>query len=145
MHVNLRNCGEGHTTRPGLRVGADVVDVQAIEMSLQTFGARFERRIFTPHEVDVARGSAQRLAARLAAKEAVIKALDLAEVGVDWRHIEVSSDSAGRPSLRLHGRAAQRAHELGVQALALSLSHEGRVALAAVVAQLAPPEAPDSG
>jgi holo-[acyl-carrier protein] synthase len=117
-----------------VRVGADVVSVGAIEASVNEFGERFIRRVFSSHEIESANGSPERLAARFAAKEAAIKAFDLAEIGVDWRNIEVRSDTNGRPTLCLYGNVARRASELGTLHTAVSLSHEGNAAFALVVA-----------
>ena len=134
MNILSVRCDECHRPRNGVLVGVDVVAVSAIEASLETFGERFTRRIFSPHELSTANGSAQRLAARFAAKEAAIKAFDLAEAGVDWRHIELRTDAAGRPSLRFTGRALARVTALGPIDISVSLSHEEDVAFAAVVA-----------
>lgn len=126
----------------GVRVGIDLVSVPAIAESVERFGARFAQRLFTPREVSDAMSVSgapaqhERLAARFAAKEAVIKALDLPEAGIGWRDIELTRDDAGRPSLSLHGRAAEAAQRLGVRAWAVSISHDGPQACAAVVALL---------
>ncbi|WP_213954194.1 MULTISPECIES: holo-ACP synthase [unclassified Variovorax] len=121
-----------------LRLGVDLVDVHAIEDSLAEFGDRFVHRIFSRHEIEISNGSPERLAARFAAKEAVIKALDLAELGVDWRNIEVRSSATGRPGMRLAGNVAARARELGAHDIMVSLSQEGSIAMAAVIAQIGP-------
>ncbi|MEJ8856511.1 holo-ACP synthase [Variovorax robiniae] len=128
-----------------LRLGVDLVDVHAIEDSLAEFGDRFVHRIFSTHEVEVSSGSPKRLAARFAAKEALIKALDLAEIGVDWRNIEVRGDAAGRPGMRLAGNVAARARELGAHDILLSMSHEGSLAMATVIAQIRPMEPAATG
>ena len=129
-----------------LRVGIDTVQVSGVRASLDAFGERFVTRLFTAHEIETAGRSpaqrAERLAARFAAKEAAIKAFDLAEAGIDWRHIEVRSDAAGRPHLALHGRAAECARRLGSSAMALSLSHDGDQACAIVAALVDPLAAP---
>src|SRR3954466_1363839 len=100
-------------------VGIDLVSVRRVEESLARFGERFLRRVFTDGEIAYATSApaltAERLAARLAAQEAAMKALHL---DVAWRQIEVERG----PSLRLHGEAAQRA---GQAQLSVSLSHEG--------------------
>ncbi len=103
---------------------------------MQQFGDLFTQRIFTAGEIAYANGAADKLAARFAAKEAAIKAFDLSETGLDWRHIEVASSVSGRPMLRLQGAAAARATEIGAQEIAVSMSHEGDVALAAVIVYL---------
>jgi holo-[acyl-carrier protein] synthase len=126
----------------GVRVGIDTVAVSSVADSLAQFGERFLRRYFSAQEVADARaveGEAalhERLAARFAAKEAVIKALDLPEAGVAWCDIELVRAASGRPTLRLNGRAAEIAQALGVREWAVSISHEREQACAVVVALL---------
>jgi holo-[acyl-carrier protein] synthase len=123
---------------PGARIGIDLVQVSAIERSLADFGSRFSGRLFAPGELrDSTRDGrldARRLAARFAAKEAAIKAFDLAQAGVGWAQIEVTDcdEAAGR--VRLHGRAAASIRDLGMYEIALSLSNDGDLACAIVVA-----------
>jgi len=120
-----------------LLLGTDIVRISRIEESLERFGDRFVRRLFTTAEIDYAGSvralSAQRLAARFAAKEAALKAFGLCEAGVGWREIEVHRASDGACSLVLHGKAAQLAGERADGA-ALSLSHDGDYAIAVVAA-----------
>jgi holo-[acyl-carrier protein] synthase len=116
------------------RVGIDLVRISRIADSVSRFGDRFLRRIFTPDEVAYARAApaltAERLAARFAAKEAARKALQLTD-GIDWRLIEVCRRPSGDCDLVLHDVAAQRTR--GTSA-ALSMSHEGDYATAVVLA-----------
>lgn len=130
-----------------LRNGLDVVDIRRISASLDRFGERFMHRLFRDDEIAYALSgeglAPERLAARFAAKEAAIKAFDLSETGVSWRDIEVRRLPGGACELALHGRAARRVAELGVQHMALSLSHDGEYA-AAVVTALVAPAGPDS-
>lgn len=125
---------------PRVRVGIDIVDIERIRESLQAFGDRFERRLFTPQEISYAGQTPslapQRYAARFAAKEAALKALQLTEAGIDWRHLEVVRMHNGECSLRLHGKAAALARDVAPDALSLSLSHDGAYAVACVVAVL---------
>jgi holo-[acyl-carrier protein] synthase len=118
-------------------VGIDLVQVSRVAESLERFGERFLRRVFTDGEVAYARSApahtAERLAARLAAKEAALKALDLGDRGVGWRQIEVEREPSGAPRLSLHGAALAAAEEAGVEEVALSLSHEGDFATAVVM------------
>jgi holo-[acyl-carrier protein] synthase len=131
-----------HAPAAGVRVGIDTVSVPAIAESLAHFGERFLRRYFSEQETVDARavqGEAamhERLAARFAAKEAVIKALDLPEAGIAWCDIELTRAASGRPALALHGRAAEVAQALGVREWAVSISHEREQACAVVVALL---------
>lgn len=121
-------------------LGFDLAQVSAIDESLRVFGRRFAQRLFTPHELEYADSGhgvrAQRLAARFAAKEAVIKALGLSEAGVNWRDIEVVKLGGGDCAISLHGRVAELAAAMGAGVLSLSLSHEGDYAGAVVIASL---------
>jgi len=113
-----------------LRVGIDLVQISRIADSLATFGERFLRRVFTDAELAYARDVPERLAARFAAKEAAKKALALD--GVSWRDLEVTRTPTGAVELVLHGAAHAAA---GGCELALSISHEGDVAAAVVIAR----------
>lgn len=124
----------------GLRVGVDLVQTSRVAESIATFGDRFLRRVFTEEEVTYAYAADEalaqaRLAARFAAKEATIKALDLAETGVGWREIEVTRGPSGAPGIMLHGsaRAAAEAGGRAAPLLTVSLSHEGDYATAVVI------------
>lgn len=129
-----------------LKVGMDLVKISRIQKSVDQFGERFLQRVFTPQELAYACSTpsrqTERLAARFAAKEATLKALDLANQGVAWREMEVRRLPDGRCELSLHGRAAQQAAAQGIVQTALTLSHDGDYAAAIVAAVAAP--APDS-
>lgn len=122
---------------PPMSVGIDLVQLSAVRESIAKFGERFMRRVFTEAELTYATAAPDltesRLAARLAAKEAAIKALDLAERGVGWREIEVTRGPSGAPALVLHGNALAAAEEAGGTTLSVSLSHEGDYATAVVL------------
>lgn len=119
-------------------IGIDIVHVQRIRESMQSFGDRFTQRMFTPAEAAYAgsapHAQAERLAARFAAKEAAIKALSLSEAGVDWRDIEVVRADDGHCTLALHGRALEAANALGISRALVCLSHDGDYAAAVVAA-----------
>jgi holo-[acyl-carrier protein] synthase len=116
---------------PTLQVGVDIVEIARVESSLRRYGERFRRRVYTAHELTETRESSPSLAARFAAKEATIKALG--SPAMAYHEIEVVRPTGHRPTLRLSGRAAARAAELGVQEIALSLSHSREYAVAMVV------------
>ena len=124
--------------RPTLRVGIDVADVSAVLSSIETFGDRYLDRVYTAHELATCgrRGavSAARLGARFAAKEAFIKVIRPAGPHPDWRSIGVRSSPGGACELELSGSALDLAAEAGICELAVSLTHEGAVAAALVVA-----------
>jgi holo-[acyl-carrier protein] synthase len=118
-------------------IGTDLVDIARVQRLIDAKGDRALRRLFTADEVDYALTRAlpaQHLAARLAAKEAAFKALagnSLAR-SIGWRDIEVVRGDHG-PTLSLHGRAAERAAQLGVTEIWVSLTHSATTAGAVVV------------
>lgn len=127
---------EAMAPRPRLSVGIDLVEVDRIQASLDSFGERFLHRIFAQGEIDYASSSpdltAERLAARFAAKEALKKALRLEAVG--FRDIEVTRDPSGACDLLLHNGVGR-----DVESVALSLSHDGAYATAVVVVEVRSP------
>lgn len=122
-----------------LVTGIDLVDVREVDASVARFGDRYLRRIYTDQEVRtcgrVGPRFASRLAARFAAKEAAIKVLRAADVGIDWRSIEVLRLEDGAPALHLTGRAAEVAAQRGFHSFSVSLTHETDYAGAVVVGQ----------
>lgn len=122
----------------GVRLGLDIVQVSQVAQAIDRFGDAYEARLFTSGERAYAHSGAgmvpERLAARFAAKEAVIKALQLGNAGVNWRDIEVLKRDDGDCGIQLHGRAAAIADRLGVERVLLSLSHDGDYAGAVATA-----------
>lgn len=119
-------------------VGVDLVEVDRIEKMLSERGEHVFDRLLTKAEGEYCRGMArpaEHVAARLAAKEAVYKALQgTAEARkIGWRDTEVVRGQDGKPEVTLSGRAAARAKEMGVTRVLLSLSHTHRTAIAVVV------------
>ena len=111
-------------------VGIDVVDIARFARALERTPT-LAGRLFTDGERERPVDS---LAARFAAKEAVAKALG-APGGLRWREAEVVQLDSGRPVLRLTGAVAQEAAAQGVRTWHLSLSHDGGMATAVVVAE----------
>ena len=116
-----------------LAVGVDIIEIERVKKALQRFGQRFLGRIYTPVEVAFCRGRVHELAARFAAKEAVMKALGTGARGLAWREIEVLPNRRGKPLVYLYGRALERAREIGVGGIEISLTHSRQLALASVV------------
>ena len=117
-------------------IGVDVVDVTRFGRSLERTPA-LRARLFGEDELVLADGSPRHvrsLAARFAAKEALVKAL-AGSTGVRWHDVVVHSDADGAPSLVLSGGAAALAASRGAHRLHLSLSHDAGVAVAYVVAE----------
>ncbi|NNE72855.1 MAG: holo-ACP synthase [Acidimicrobiales bacterium] len=118
-------------------VGADVVDLERFRASLERTPGLLDR-LFTADEQAYATSAVdptERLAARFAAKEAVLKALASGLGAARLRDIEVVRAESGAPSLRLHETAAALAATHGVAAWHVSLSHSALVAQAFVVAE----------
>ncbi len=121
-----------------LGLGTDLVAIPRVEQVLSRHGERFLDRVFTAAEqadcLPRAR-PARHLAARLAAKEAAMKALGTGwGLGVRWRDVEVRSAGSTPPSIRLAGAAKERAEAQGIRRAVVSLSHDGEYAVAVVVA-----------
>ncbi len=128
----------GASPGDGCRVGIDMIAVHSIEEAIGVHGERYLRRIFTEHELDSCETeqgySAPSLAARWAAKEAVIKVLQPAEGQPEWTSMEVRRTAGGATRIELSGTAATLAEAAGITSLALSLTHEGPFAAAVVFA-----------
>ncbi|HSL97051.1 MAG TPA: holo-ACP synthase [Candidatus Deferrimicrobiaceae bacterium] len=121
----------GATPPPGTtELGIDIIRIERIRKTLGRFGARFTKRVLTAGEDRYVRGRPETMAGRWAAKEAVSKVLGLGVRGIGWRDIEIERLPTGQPAVRLHGRAAQRAEQLGMGRVAVSISHEAEYAVA---------------
>jgi len=118
-------------------IGIDVIQNERIGQSLERFGDRFLRRVYTPAEAEYCQGCVRpeiHFAARFAAKEAAFKALGTGWArGVRWRDVEVRRRSSGQPELLLHGAALERASELGATRFHVSLTHDHLVSAAVVI------------
>src|SRR5215471_8050274 len=117
--------------------GVDLAEVPRIRASIERYGQRFIERIYTPGEIAYVERKAnkyERYAARFAAKEAGMKAIGTGwRRGVRWQDFEVANLPTGRPTLRLHGVAAQVALRLGVKHISLSMTHTAETAMAQVI------------
>ena len=111
-------------------IGVDLVDIPRFEASIART-PKLMQRLFTPAEQALKPHS---LAARYAAKEALIKALGGSD-GVHWTDIEVASEPSGRPVFALRGETAATVAGRGITALHLSMSHDAGLATAYVIAE----------
>lgn len=111
-------------------IGVDVVDISRFEGALRRTPG-LASRLFTTGEQGAAHAS---LAACFAAKEAVAKALG-GPAGLRWTDVEIVHDDDGRPGLAVRGTVAKAAGRLGVRHWHLSLTHDGGVSVAMVVAE----------
>jgi holo-[acyl-carrier protein] synthase len=128
-------------TAPGaditLRVGLDAVTVERLRRLVEGHEDR-QATLFTPHELDYCRGKRrcyEHMAARFAAKEAVLKAFGTGiSQRMRWTDVEVVNERSGRPRVRLDGEVAAFAERNGLRDLDVSLSHTSELALAQAVA-----------
>ncbi|HZT33660.1 MAG TPA: holo-[acyl-carrier-protein] synthase [Bryobacteraceae bacterium] len=120
-----------------LGTGVDLAEVPRIRAAAERFGRRFLERVFTSREIDYVERKAnryERYAGRFAAKEAGMKAIGTGwKHGVRWQDFEVANLPSGKPTLLLHGRAAEVANRMGVKAVSLSLTHTAELGMAHVI------------
>lgn len=128
------------------RIGIDLVPLARVTELLAPDAGRALRRMLSPGELEACRtpdGAAdpESIAGRLAAKEAVFKVFSVAGQTLPWLGIEILSGPGGRPDLRLSGRAAELADQVGLGPIDVSISHSGgfAVAVAAAAAATAKP------
>lgn len=118
-------------------LGTDIVEIARLERLIEVGDQAFLARWFTPNERAYCTGKARpgaHYAARLAAKEAVAKALRWQWTGpVPWREIEIAHDPTGAPVVRLSGRVADLAAAQSVTGIQVSLSHAREHATAVAI------------
>jgi holo-[acyl-carrier protein] synthase len=131
----MLNSTNSRNSRGVTSIGIDIVEIERIELAIKQWGKRFLKRIYTEAELDICQDRISSLAARFAAKEAVMKVLGTGAAGLGWREIEILADANGKPLVQLYGRARQRAKELNLNDLLISLSDSKQYAVAAAVSQ----------
>lgn len=118
-------------------LGIDATDIPRIASTLDRYGDRFTRRIFTEQEIAYCvrrREPAVHFAGRFASKEAAMKALGTGHSqGILWRDVEVVRQPGGPPQLRLHGGAARRFAKIGGRSSQLTITHSDALAFAQVI------------
>lgn len=118
--------------------GIDLVDFPRIEEMIERHGERFLKKVFTEAEIRYARANrhtAEKLAARFAAKEAVLKLFGTGWRGkIAWTDIEIINNPAGKPQVRLYGEVKKIASRRGVKDISLSITHTANFAIASAVA-----------
>ena len=117
-------------------IGVDIIEIGRIRQAAGRWQDAFLKRIYTQDELDYCGKRYSSLAARFAAKEAVIKALGDTS-GMGWHDIEIVSAENDAPQVRLSGGARRRADELGVGGFSVSLSHCENYAVALTVGNAA--------
>lgn len=112
------------------RLGVDLIEIERIEEALTRWQDRFLYRVYTAGELEICQQRVPALAVRFAGKEAIMKLLGTGVKGVGWKEIEILSLDSGKPVVHLHGRALQKAKEMGISQIEISLSHSRQNALA---------------
>ena len=115
--------------------GIDLIEIPRVAGVLDRYPKRFLSKVFTEGEQSYARGRADQLASRFAAKEAVMKLLGTGVRGMPWKSIEVTRTRGRAPEIVLHGPAKVRATKMGITRIALSLSHSRELATASAVGE----------
>jgi holo-[acyl-carrier protein] synthase len=118
-----------------LAIGVDIIETERVAQSIDRFGDRFLKRVYTEQELAYCNGRIGSLAARWAAKEAVGKALGTGIGDVSWQEIEIINNNRQCPSLQLHGAAADLATQSGISRFNISISHTKDYAVAFVVGE----------
>ncbi|WP_366922923.1 holo-ACP synthase [Metallumcola ferriviriculae] len=118
-------------------IGVDIIEIKRIAVLVDKWSGKFTKRIFTTEELSYCftkKFPAPSLAARFAAKEAVLKAMGLGLGACKLKDIEVISHPSGKPELKLHEKAEEIAHSMGLVRWQISLSHSKSHAVAMVLA-----------
>lgn len=116
-------------------IGIDIIEIGRIHKAIERWGERFLHRVYTESELRLCRQKPSSLAVRFAGKEAVMKALGTGTKGISWREIEILAAPSGQPLVHLYGKAQKQADGLGLDKLAISLSHSEEYAIAFVVGE----------
>ena len=116
-------------------IGIDIIGIARIKKAIARWGEGFLQRVYTELELKLYHKNPSSLAARFAGKEAVIKTLGRHAKGISWKEIEILSDPSGQPLVRLYGKAQNQAKGLGLDNLAISLSHSREYAIACIVGE----------
>jgi holo-[acyl-carrier protein] synthase len=114
-------------------IGVDIVEIERVESAINREGERFLSRVYTETELRTCQDRLPSLASRFAAKEAVMKVLGTGGIGIAWREIEILTGNDGRPSVKLYGQALNKATELNLKELSVSLSDSKQYAVAVAI------------
>jgi holo-[acyl-carrier protein] synthase len=117
-------------------IGVDIIEINRIEKVVKRWGKTFLERVFTPAELKLY-GNTASLAARFAAKEAVLKAIGACDKGISWQDIEILAEDSGKPLVNLTGKANFEADAAAIYQINISLSHSKDYAVAFVIGETA--------
>jgi holo-[acyl-carrier protein] synthase len=114
-------------------IGVDIVEIERVELAIKRWGERFLSRVYTETELRTCQDRLLSLASRFAAKEAVMKVLGTGGIGIGWREIEILTGDDGRPLVKLCGQAFNKAVELNLKEVSVSLSDSKQYAVAVAI------------
>ena len=115
-----------------INVGIDIIEIERIQNVKIRYPKRFLKKIFTQNEINYCRDRSPQLAARFAAKEAMMKALGTVIRGVGWKDVEVIRNRGQAPQIKLSGRGKKVGENIGLKNTSLSISHSKDYAVACV-------------
>ena len=115
-----------------INVGIDIIEIERIQNVKIKYPKRFLKKIFTQNEINYCRDRSPQLAARFAAKEAMMKALGTGIRGVGWKDVEVIRKRGQAPQIKLSGRGKKVGESIGLKNTSLSISHSKDYAVACV-------------
>jgi holo-[acyl-carrier protein] synthase len=118
---------------PATSIGVDIIEIHRIQQAVEKWQDRFLQRIYTDRELQDCDRRWPSLAARFAAKEAVLKALGTSK-DIGWHDIEIRRNENDAPYICLHSNALTIAGQLGIRNFAISLSHSEKYAVAVSIA-----------
>lgn len=118
-------------------IGVDIVEISRIKQAAKKWSTKFLKRIFTDRELEYSHDKSipyQHLAARFAAKEAVLKAIGDSTIHrIEWVNVEILNDEHGRPLVNLSGKAKKIKQEKNISDIIISMSHTRTYAVANAV------------
>ena len=116
-------------------IGIDIIEIDRIEKAIARWGESFLHRVYTAPELELYHKKPSSLAARFASKEAIMKTLRTQARGISWQEIEILADSNGKPFVHLYGKAQSQAISMGLDNLAITLSHSREYAIACIASE----------
>ena len=114
-------------------IGVDIIEIERVESAIKQWGERFLSRIYTETELRTCQDRLPSLASRFTAKEAVMKVLGTGGIDIAWHEIEILTGDDGRPSIKLYGQALNKAAELNLKEVSVSLSDSKQHAVAVAI------------
>lgn len=116
-------------------VGVDILEIERVEDMLRRYGERMKKRFFNEDEMTSLPEGVHHMAGRIAAKEAVYKALSPSGLGLRWREIIIFGET-GKPFVKLSGKTEEAAVKMGMRTIHLSISHTSSFAVAVAIMEV---------